>query len=96
MSGYVVAPQAWTDLIDVQLYLLEERPDAVDHVMRGLRRGMDFVAAHPGAGRARVFGGRELRIWTVWSWVIVYNPSADPLEIVRVLHGARDIDDAFD
>ena len=32
-----------------------------------------------------------LRFWPVYSYLIIYRPDAEPLEIVRVLHGARDV-----
>ncbi len=32
-----------------------------------------------------------LRFWAVYSYLIIYREDSDPLEIVRVLHGARDV-----
>jgi antitoxin ParD1/3/4/toxin ParE1/3/4 len=32
-----------------------------------------------------------VKFWPVYSYLIVYSPDTRPLEIVRVLHGARDI-----
>jgi toxin ParE1/3/4 len=32
-----------------------------------------------------------VKFWPVYSYLIVYNPKSDPLEIVRVLSGALDI-----
>ncbi len=32
-----------------------------------------------------------LRFWPVYSYLIIYRPDSRPLEIVRVLHGARDV-----
>jgi antitoxin ParD1/3/4/toxin ParE1/3/4 len=33
----------------------------------------------------------SLRVWSVYSFLIVYRRQSKPLEIVRILHGARDI-----
>jgi plasmid stabilization system protein ParE len=30
--------------------------------------------------------------WSVFSYLIVYNPAKRPVEIVRVLHGKRDVE----
>ncbi len=30
--------------------------------------------------------------WPVWSYLIVYKPDTSPLAIVRILHGARDVE----
>ena len=32
-----------------------------------------------------------IRFWTVCLYLIVYRPDPRPIEMVRVLHGARDI-----
>ena len=32
-----------------------------------------------------------LRFWPVYSYLIIYRPDSRSLEIVRVLHGARDV-----
>lgn len=96
MSGYLLAPEAWADLDELQNYLLAERPEAVAHVMAGLRRGMDLLAENPGIGRQRRLGDRLLRVWVVWSWAIIYDDSRQPIEVVRVIHGARNIDQIFD
>lgn len=33
----------------------------------------------------------SLRFWPVYSYLIIYRPNSEPIEVVRVLHGARDI-----
>ncbi len=32
-----------------------------------------------------------LEVWSVYSYLVVYDPSGDPLTIVAVLHGARNV-----
>jgi antitoxin ParD1/3/4/toxin ParE1/3/4 len=32
-----------------------------------------------------------VRFWSVYSYVIVYDPETQPLQILRILHGARDV-----
>ena len=34
---------------------------------------------------------RPVRYWAVRSYMVVYKPDGRPLEIVRVVHGARDL-----
>lgn len=33
--------------------------------------------------------------YPVWSWLVIYTPDTKPLEIVRVLHAARDVEAIF-
>ncbi len=51
-----------------------------------------LLAAQPEAGDFR----RDLtplpvKFWPVFSYLIVYDPAAQPLAIVRVLHGRRNV-----
>ena len=32
----------------------------------------------------------DVRVWVVHRYLIVYRATSEPIEIVRVLHGARD------
>jgi hypothetical protein len=36
-------------------------------------------------------GLAPLRFWPVYSYLIVYRPDAEPLAVVRVLSGSRDV-----
>ncbi len=52
---------------------------------------MRRIAARPGIGHLREDLADEfLRFVTVWNCLIVYRV-ARPVEIVRVVHGARDV-----
>ena len=46
-------------------------------------------------GRARVELGADLRSFPFGRYVIFYAPIDDGIDVVRVLHSARDIDAAF-
>jgi toxin ParE1/3/4 len=46
----------------------------------------------PALGHAREdLTDRPLKFWSVYSYLVVYDPAGDPLTIVAVLHGARDV-----
>ena len=50
------------------------------------------LAAMPGMGHFRQdLTEAPLLFWPVASYLIVYRPETEPLEIIRVLHGARDL-----
>ena len=54
------------------------------------------IAGSPRIGHAREdLTGRPVLFWPVLFWpvhgfLVVYRPTASPVEILRVLHGARD------
>jgi toxin ParE1/3/4 len=38
---------------------------------------------------------QRYRFWRVWSYLIVYRWQSSPIEIIAVVHGARDLDAFF-
>ena len=53
---------------------------------------MRQLARVPGMGPRRLDLSEEpLRFWSVYSYLIIYREGTESLEIVRVLHGARDV-----
>jgi toxin ParE1/3/4 len=54
-----------------------------------------LVATQPHIGRARPELAPELRSVPEGRYVMFYRPLPDGVEIVRVLHGARDLDSVF-
>ncbi|MBM3942105.1 MAG: type II toxin-antitoxin system RelE/ParE family toxin [SAR202 cluster bacterium] len=53
------------------------------------------MAYHPRIGRRRSELAPELRSFAVQDYVILYRPMADGVEVVRILHGSRDIESLF-
>ena len=53
------------------------------------------MAKQSGIGRRRDELAAELRSLPIGRYVIFYLPIADGVEIIRVLHGARDIETIF-
>jgi antitoxin ParD1/3/4/toxin ParE1/3/4 len=53
---------------------------------------MRKLARIPGMGHSREdLADESLRFWPVYSYLIIYRPESRPLEVVRVLHGSRDV-----
>jgi antitoxin ParD1/3/4/toxin ParE1/3/4 len=50
------------------------------------------LAERPGIGHGREdLTDRPLKFWSVYSYLVVYDPESQPLTIIAVLHGARDV-----
>jgi plasmid stabilization system protein ParE len=61
-------------------------------VVLALEDAFVLLASRPGIGHAREdLADRPLKFWSVYSYLVVYDPAGEPLTIVAVLHGARDI-----
>ena len=51
----------------------------------------------PGIGHRREdLTPEDFRFWSVYDYLIVYDPSTNPLAVVRVLHGRRDVRSELD
>jgi antitoxin ParD1/3/4 len=50
------------------------------------------LAQWPGKGHRRAdMGDRAVRFWPEGSYLIVYREKSVPLQVVAILHGARDV-----
>jgi toxin ParE1/3/4 len=91
VTRYVLSPAATADVEQIEAFLDEHAPHATDAVLSRIRATMRRVASMPGIGHLRKdLADEPLRFVAVWSYLIVYR-LASPLEIVRVVHGARDV-----
>jgi plasmid stabilization system protein ParE len=95
MSLYQFTPQAEDDLLDIWSYIARDNLDAADRVERAVFLACDLLAASPLLGRVRKeVTQHDVRFWLVHpypNYLIVYDPETKPLQIVRIIHGARDI-----
>jgi plasmid stabilization system protein ParE len=95
MSGYEFTPQAADDLLDVWSFIARDNPEAADRIEAAVFRACDLLADSPLAGRMRRdITSLPLRFWVMHpypNYLIVYDPEKKPLQIIRILHGARDL-----
>ncbi len=96
MSTIRRTPQARLDLIDAALYIAEDNPDAADQFLDAIAKTMDRLARHPQLGRVRRELAPKLRSFPHRQYVIFYRPIERGIEVVRVLHGSRDILSLFE
>lgn len=85
--------EAAADLREIADYIAEDDAAAARKFVRRLRETMQKIAEFPAMGHLRDdLAPQPLRFWPVGRYVIVYRQAAEqPVEIVRVLHGARDV-----
>jgi len=96
-ATYVLAPQAALDLVEIWRYLREESNSVVaNRVESVILERLAFLARSPGVGHAREdLTEMKVRFFPVYSYLIVYRPQTDPLEIVAILHGRRDVQEVL-
>jgi antitoxin ParD1/3/4/toxin ParE1/3/4 len=92
MSGFKLSPQAFRDTDEIWEFIAQDNLDAADRVRDEIFGMCERLAQMPGMGHLREdLADEPLRFWPVYSYLIIYRPETHPLEIVRVLHGARDV-----
>jgi toxin ParE1/3/4 len=93
--GYRISAQARLDLEGIWLYLAKESEDIADQAIDNIFERFPKLAQFPEMGRDRseIYAG--LRSFPVQRHIIFYNLIEGGIEVVRILHGARDIDTLF-
>lgn len=95
MSRYRITPRAHQDLREISSHISQHNPSAARRLLERLTETYRRLAAMPGMGREREELGTGLRSFSVPPYLIFYRESANGIEIVRVFHGARDIESLF-
>lgn len=88
-------PEAEADLIEIWLYIGRNNPSAADRTMGSIERTTNLIADFPLMGAAHPELAPELRSFLAGNYVIYYRPVENGIEIVRVLHHARDVREIF-
>jgi plasmid stabilization system protein ParE len=92
MSVYVLSPDALQDLQDIWDFVALDNENAADQLEDEFFSAFEKLARQPRMGHTRLdLTDRDVRFWTVGSYLTVYRQLPKTLEIVAVLHGARDI-----
>jgi toxin ParE1/3/4 len=89
---YRLSPVALRDLDDAWFYIAQDNPRAADRFLDGLGEKLSMLAVHPELGRQCRELGPDLHRFPVGAYIIFYRIGAAHVEIVRILHGARDIE----
>ena len=95
MPAILIRPQALIDLAEIWSYIAGDNASAADALTDLIGDKVQALSRQPGMGRARPELASELRSLPVGHYVIFYLPHLNGVQIVRVLHGARDIDAIF-
>ena len=96
MNQYRVSDAARSDLDEIWFYIAQDDSDAADKFIRAIVSRFPKLAAMPQLGRQREELLPRLRSFPVGRYIIFYRPMKNRIEIVRVLHGARDLPPLFE
>lgn len=95
--SYVARPQAHLDLAENAYHLAEESLEVADRFLDAAERAFEKLAEFPELGARREYNNlrlKGLRMWPIPDFprhLVFYLPAERGIEVVRVLHGARDL-----
>jgi plasmid stabilization system protein ParE len=90
---FVLTPEAQAHIDEIGAYIAQDSVDAALKVYAALEEAFELLAERPGLGHSREdLTDRALRFWSVFSYLVVYDSESQPLTIIAVLHGARDVE----
>ncbi len=91
----VLQPRAKADISEIWEFIAEDSDDQADAFIDLIDQNFQLLAQKSGLGRRRKELAEGLRSFPVGRYVIFYLPIPGGVPIVRVLHGARDIEAAL-
>ena len=82
---------AEADLDEIWLYVAKDRPAVADQLMDRFQEHFILLSENPELGESRKELAIDLRQFTMGSYVVLYHYRDSRVEIVRIVHAARDI-----
>ena len=92
MKRFRLSPEAARDIREIWAYIAEDSIPSAHRVRLLIFDACQKLAEHPRMGHPRTdLTEKHVLFWPVGSYLIIYNPAQQPIEIVRIVHAARDV-----
>jgi toxin ParE1/3/4 len=87
------SPQSKVDYLEIWLYVADQSQSAAvaDELTNTFDRKLELLSDYPGLGRRRADIGDSVRQFPVGSYLIFYRPIRGGIELIRLVHGSRDL-----
>lgn len=95
MAHYARRPRAADDLVDIWTHIARDNPAAADRLLDRIDQKCSTLAEYPFMGRERPDIDPSIYSFPIDNYIIYYRHAGDGIEIIRVLHAARDVYAAF-
>ena len=92
MKRFVLTERAEQDVKDIRAFIARDNRKVADRVVREIRAANRTLVKMPLIGHEHpLLPSDALRVWPVYSYLIIYAPATKPLQIIRILHGSREL-----
>ncbi len=95
MKETYVSDDAENDLLEIWIYISRDSYATADKYIDKIKAKYEILRKYPSIGRIRSEYSPSLRSFPVNRYIIFYRILEDGIEIVRVLHCARDLNSIF-
>lgn len=96
MSRVVLRPEAEADILEIWDYIADDSVVEADRWVDRLDEKLRLWARQPAIGRPRDELAADLRSQSFGRYIVFYTPLPDGIDVIRVLHGSRDVDHMFE
>jgi toxin ParE1/3/4 len=79
-------------LVEIGEYIAADNPPAADRVVDALMERVTFLSGNPQIGSPRADIAEGMRLFPVGNYLLLYREIPTGVEVVRILHGARDLE----
>ena len=93
MRRLIRSVQSDEDLIAIWRYVAIKNPEAATHLLRYLDNRIRSLIVHSFMGERQPQFGDTTRRLVVGSYLVFYDVLTDAVQVLRVLHSARKIED---
>ena len=92
----IVTPNADADIEEIGDRIAERSPVRALSYVQELRLRCSRILDFPHAGPPRLQWGEGIRIVIHGHYIIIYRVRGEAVQILRIVHGARDLDALFE
>ena len=91
-ASFRLTLDAEAQLLEILDHLAADNEEAARRLKDALLSAVSHLADMPEMGHRREdLTARRVKFWSVYQYLVVYDPAASPLTVIAVLHGARDV-----
>lgn len=91
MPQIIRSPESDIDLYEIAAFIARDNLDAALRLIDKFDETFRLLAEFPTVGQSREDLAPGLRSLPLGNYIIFYRPAETGIEVVRVLHGARDM-----
>jgi toxin ParE1/3/4 len=91
-----IARAANEDLVEIWGYVAQINREAAVGLIKDFWIKFEILSRNPKIGRIRREFSPDLRSLPIKNYVVFYRPVDNGIEVIRILHGSRDIERIFE